>query len=381
VAINTQPAGSSLLSGNQQRFLAGAARTTGLNPNVLGAWLRNEEPKTDQNTDPAGHGRYNFLNVGITDSKPYGAASTYWNTTPEAAGTATGKWLLGQLAIPGFGKSAPSIQALRNVAGKSPAEQIRAIQQSGWASGGEKAMPGLFAQITGSGGIPTQSAAPAATGAAPQPTLQTAQQPGAPNPLSALSLGALQTSFDTQRQANQRSLDALGKLSGHQVQAAAGPDLTSLIQQAQTSEASAPTQAKPQHVSLAPHAKTPTGLDAQGQKAVELAKTYLGTKYVFGGASPKTGFDCSGLLAWTWNKLGVKIPRTSEQQWHAGTPVAKDAVQPGDAVFFVHSDGDVGHVGMAIGNGQYIEAPHTGDVVKIANLADASNFIGARRFA
>jgi cell wall-associated NlpC family hydrolase len=226
-----------------------------------------------------------------------------------------------------------------------------------------------------------QSAAPAATGAAPQPTLQTAQQPGAPNPLSALSLGALQTSFDTQRQANQRSLDALGKLSGHQVQAAAGPDLTSLIQQAQTSEASAPTQAKPQHVSLAPHAKTPTGLDAQGQKAVELAKTYLGTKYVFGGASPKTGFDCSGLLAWTWNKLGVKIPRTSEQQWHAGTPVAKDAVQPGDAVFFVHSDGDVGHVGMAIGNGQYIEAPHTGDVVKIANLADASNFIGARRFA
>jgi cell wall-associated NlpC family hydrolase len=230
-----------------------------------------------------------------------------------------------------------------------------------------------------------QSAAPAATGAAPQPTLQTARQPGTQNPLSALSLGALQTSFDTQRQANQRSLDALGKLSGHQVQAAAGPDLTSLIQQAQTSEASGATQAKPQHVHVDLKGETPTHLGSVAQKAIELSKHFLGSAYVYGGASPKTGFDCSGLLQYVWAQNGVKIPRTAAEQYHAGKPVAPNALQPGDALYFQTEgvNGGVTHAAMYLGDGQLIESPHTGDVVKIAPLAGyyQQHLVGARRFA
>lgn len=117
--------------------------------------------------------------------------------------------------------------------------------------------------------------------------------------------------------------------------------------------------------------------------AVSTVREYLGTPYVWGGESPK-GFDCSGLLQYVWAKQGVQIPRTSQEQWLAGQSVNASQLRPGDAVFFVGSDGTrtaPGHVGMYIGNGRYIEAPHTGDVVKIANLADAKDFIGARRYA
>lgn len=119
------------------------------------------------------------------------------------------------------------------------------------------------------------------------------------------------------------------------------------------------------------------------KQAIQIAESYLGTPYKWGGAAPG-GFDCSGLLQYTWNKVGVKIPRTSQEQWKTGRAVGPNQLQPGDAVFFVGSDGTAsspGHVGMYIGGGKYIEAPHTGDVVKIANLASASGYIGARRFA
>lgn len=119
------------------------------------------------------------------------------------------------------------------------------------------------------------------------------------------------------------------------------------------------------------------------QAAIKLASHFIGTPYEWGGASPG-GFDCSGLLQYTWGKLGVNIPRTTYDQWKVGQPVAPNALRPGDAVFFKGSDsqgGLPGHVGMYIGGGRFIEAPHSGSTVHISNLRGYPGYMGARRYA
>jgi cell wall-associated NlpC family hydrolase len=110
---------------------------------------------------------------------------------------------------------------------------------------------------------------------------------------------------------------------------------------------------------------------------VGVAMRYLGVKYVWGGSSP-SGFDCSGLVSYAYAQLGVNLPHSSYSQYGYGTAVSKDQLEPGDLVFF---DG-LGHVGIYIGGGQFIHAPHTGDVVKISSLGEswyASTYVGARR--
>jgi cell wall-associated NlpC family hydrolase len=96
---------------------------------------------------------------------------------------------------------------------------------------------------------------------------------------------------------------------------------------------------------------------------VGIAMRYLGTPYVWGGASPG-GFDCSGLVAYVYSQVGVSLPHYTGAQWNAGVHVSRDQLQPGDLVFF---DG-LGHVGIYIGGDHFIHAPHTGDVVKISSL-------------
>lgn len=116
---------------------------------------------------------------------------------------------------------------------------------------------------------------------------------------------------------------------------------------------------------------------------VDATKQYLGTPYVWGGESPK-GFDCSGLLQYVWKGAGVNIPRTTYAQFQTGRKVSKGKLQPGDAVFFTGSDpqnGLPGHVGMYIGDGKFIEAPHTGAKVQISTLAGRKDFVGGRRYA
>ena len=119
-----------------------------------------------------------------------------------------------------------------------------------------------------------------------------------------------------------------------------------------------------------------------GNALVDTAMQYLGTPYVWGGTNPN-GFDCSGLMQYTLGKNGISIPRTAREQYKAGSAVSKDNLQPGDLVFFkgyTKSAENPGHVGMYIGNGQYIQAPKTGDVVKISNLSGRSDYVGARRY-
>jgi len=110
---------------------------------------------------------------------------------------------------------------------------------------------------------------------------------------------------------------------------------------------------------------------------VGVALGYQGVPYVWGGSSPG-GFDCSGLVMYAYSQVGVSLPHSSYAQWNMGVSVPRDQLQPGDLVFF---DG-LGHVGIYIGGGMFVHAPHTGTVVQVASLDSgwyAATYVGARR--
>jgi cell wall-associated NlpC family hydrolase len=109
---------------------------------------------------------------------------------------------------------------------------------------------------------------------------------------------------------------------------------------------------------------------------VGIAMQYLGTPYVYGGASPG-GFDCSGFVMYVFGQVGVSLPHNAAAQYGYGTPVSRSQLQPGDLVFF----NGLGHVGIYIGGGSFIHSPHTGDVVKISSISGwySSTWVGARR--
>jgi SLT domain-containing protein/cell wall-associated NlpC family hydrolase len=120
-----------------------------------------------------------------------------------------------------------------------------------------------------------------------------------------------------------------------------------------------------------------TGTQGSGKTAaavIKVAMKYLGVKYVWGGTTPK-GFDCSGLLMYSFKQIGVSLPRTAAQQQRAGKKVKLSDVRPGDLMF----NGDPAHhVVMCIGGGRLIEAPHTGAVVRVRSFKP-SEFTNAVR--
>jgi cell wall-associated NlpC family hydrolase len=119
---------------------------------------------------------------------------------------------------------------------------------------------------------------------------------------------------------------------------------------------------------------------AIGEKAVQLALRYLGVPYVWGGSTPQGGFDCSGLVMYVYGKLGVRLDHFTGLQWLEGTRIDAALLKPGDIVFFRPEAGHPGHEGMYIGGGKFIQAPHTGDVVKISDLDGYSGmYMGAVR--
>ena len=118
------------------------------------------------------------------------------------------------------------------------------------------------------------------------------------------------------------------------------------------------------------------------QKLVELAKSKLGCKYVWGATGPNT-FDCSGLTSWCHKQIGISIPRTSLEQSRSGKSVSKSDLQAGDLVFFKTTSAPVGHVGMYVGNGQFIHAPNKSKPVKYDSLSSSyysSRYVNARRY-
>jgi len=158
-----------------------------------------------------------------------------------------------------------------------------------------------------------------------------------------------------------------------EARAAAAKAAAIQAQQAAIAQASADT------TSLSAPAPTDTNVPAPRYgNVVSIALQYLGVPYVWGGASPSTGFDCSGLVMFVFAQVGIYLPHNAAAQYGYGTPVSKDQLAPGDLVFF---DG-LGHVGIYIGNGQFVHAPHTGDVVKISSLSEGwytATYVGARR--
>jgi len=118
-------------------------------------------------------------------------------------------------------------------------------------------------------------------------------------------------------------------------------------------------------------------LQKLARRVVAYTRHQVGVHYSWGGTSPRTGFDCSGLAMYVFAQVGVSLPHSSYAQYGMGSAVSRDQLQPGDLVFF---DG-LGHVGIYVGGGSFIHAPHTGDVVKISSMTGwyASMYVGARR--
>jgi cell wall-associated NlpC family hydrolase len=124
--------------------------------------------------------------------------------------------------------------------------------------------------------------------------------------------------------------------------------------------------------------KTESAQRKRGEKIARFAKKFIGVPYHYGGSSPRSGFDCSGLVAYVYRHFGVELPHYTVAQFGRGRRVGRWALRPGDLVFF---DG-LGHVGIYVGRGRFVHAPHTGTRVRIASLQDGwyrSSFDGARR--
>jgi cell wall-associated NlpC family hydrolase len=119
-----------------------------------------------------------------------------------------------------------------------------------------------------------------------------------------------------------------------------------------------------------------------GEEIVRVAAGLIGSPYKFGGDSPAQGFDCSGLVHYSFDQLGFDVPRTAADQRHAAKPVAREALTPGDLVFFRSSGRRVDHVGIYAGDGRFIHAPSKGGFVTYAYLDDPyyrAHFVSAGR--
>lgn len=110
--------------------------------------------------------------------------------------------------------------------------------------------------------------------------------------------------------------------------------------------------------------------DSRTQKVIDYACVQAANRvpYVWGGDSPSGGFDCSGLTMMAWKQAGVSLPHLASAQYSGGTHVSMSSIRPGDLVF----RSSLGHVGIYIGNGLMIHAPHTGDVVRVASVSGMS---------
>ena len=117
---------------------------------------------------------------------------------------------------------------------------------------------------------------------------------------------------------------------------------------------------------------------------VQTARGFIGIPYKWGGDSRNEGFDCSGLTMTVYQLNGLDLPRTSRQQWHAGTPVRRRELVRGDLVFFATTGGKrVSHVGIYVGENRFIHAPGKGKTIRVASLSNdyyRKRYLGGRRY-
>lgn len=130
--------------------------------------------------------------------------------------------------------------------------------------------------------------------------------------------------------------------------------------------------------------KTTPSTSSVGEQIAQMAQDYVGYKYVYGGASPSTGFDCSGLVYYICGQLGYKVNRTADYQVNNGVEVRKKDLQLGDLVFFTNyrTNEGIGHVGIYIGNNQFVHASTSSTGVIISSLSETmyvKRYVTARR--
>lgn len=116
------------------------------------------------------------------------------------------------------------------------------------------------------------------------------------------------------------------------------------------------------------------------ERAAKLALGQVGIPYRWGGESPESGFDCSGLVRWAYLRVGIELPHSSYALYGEGRRVPASRMAPGDVLFFE----GLGHVGLYVGRGRMVHAPETGRNVEIVRLAGSNygaRLIGARRIA
>ncbi|MGE4470832.1 MAG: C40 family peptidase [Desulfovibrio sp.] len=117
---------------------------------------------------------------------------------------------------------------------------------------------------------------------------------------------------------------------------------------------------------------------------VRTARSAIGTPYRWGGDSPREGFDCSGLVYWAYGRHGIRLPRPSWKQIHAGFSVPQSQIRAGDLVFFKIVRGQSYHVGIYTGRGTFVHSPKAGSNVRESSLANSywrRHYVTARRVA
>jgi cell wall-associated NlpC family hydrolase len=115
-----------------------------------------------------------------------------------------------------------------------------------------------------------------------------------------------------------------------------------------------------------------------GERAAAIALRAVGVPYRWGGTSLASGFDCSGLVYWAYGRLGIELPHSSYALYGEGRRVARPRMKAGDLVFF----SGLGHVGIYVGRGRMVHAPHSGrnvEVVKLGSSRYGARLVGARR--
>ncbi|CAL9460692.1 hypothetical protein SUDANB121_02647 [Nocardiopsis dassonvillei] len=137
-----------------------------------------------------------------------------------------------------------------------------------------------------------------------------------------------------------------------------------------------PAQAAPA-ASTAPGVRVPQLSSATAERAIEAAESQKGTPYAWGGNRPG-GFDCSGLVQWSFKQAGVNLPRIAQDQVNAGTRIGYSSARRGDLLYWTDSGGYAYHVAIYLGNGRMIDAPRTGDKVRERDVT-RYNLAGAVR--
>lgn len=113
-----------------------------------------------------------------------------------------------------------------------------------------------------------------------------------------------------------------------------------------------------------------------GERAAAIALKEVGVPYRWGGVSPASGFDCSGLVYWAYGRLGIKLPHSSFALYDQGRQIVRARMKAGDLLFF----SDLGHVGIYVGRGRMVHAPHSGSRVEVIKLGQyGGRLVGVRR--